>query len=82
MRHLKAVLIVSLTALISAPIALAQQPTSGSGEGGGVQGAVGGGMAGSGSLPFTGLDLIVFVVGGLVLLALGLLLRATTRSSS
>lgn len=83
MRHLKAVLIITLAALISAPIALAQEPSSGAGEGGSVQGAVGGGGSNaSGSLPFTGLDLTVLVAGALVLLAFGLLLRARTRSSS
>jgi hypothetical protein len=81
MRYLKAVLISTLAALISAPIALAQQPSSGAGEGGGVQGAVGGGSNASGSLPFTGLDLIVFVAGALVLLTLGLGLRALRSNS-
>jgi hypothetical protein len=81
MRQLKAFLIVVSAALFSAPIALAQQPNSGAGEGGGVQGAVGsGGSNAGGSLPFTGLDLIVLCAGALLLLALGLGLRAVARA--
>ena len=66
--------------LVWAPLALAQQPNSGAGEGGGVQGAVGGG--GDGTLPFTGLDLLFLFAGGLVLLAVGLGLRRVSRARS
>jgi hypothetical protein len=77
MRQLKAFLIVVSTALVTAPIALAQQPNSGAGEGGGVQGAVGSGGSNAGeSLPFSGLDLTVLFVGALLVLAFGFGLRA------
>jgi hypothetical protein len=66
--------------LVWTPVALAQQPTSGAGEGGGVQGAVGG--AADGTLPFTGLDLIFLFAGGLILLAVGLGLRRVSRARS
>jgi hypothetical protein len=80
MRQLKMLLIVVSAALLTAPIALAQQPSSGAGEGGGVQGTVGGGGTNaSGSLPFTGLDLVVLSGGAVLLLALGLGLRAVTQ---
>jgi len=65
--------------LVWTPVALAQQPTSGLGEGGGVQGAVGGG--GDGALPFTGLDLVFLIVGALALLVVGLGLRRLGRAS-
>ena len=72
--------------LLLAPTALAQQPSSGLGEGGGVQGAVGGGSAGGGTavggtLPFTGLDLVFLVAGGLALLVVGLGLRRVSKAS-
>jgi hypothetical protein len=38
--------------------------------------------AGNGSLPFTGLDLIILAGGALVLLALGFGLRAVPRTNS
>ena len=81
MRRFAAFAAVIFGVLAWAPLALAQQPNSGGGEGGGVQGAVGGGGAG-GDLPFTGLDLRVFVVVGLVLLAAGLALRVLSTSRS
>jgi hypothetical protein len=74
---------VALGVLVWAPLALAQQPSSGLGEGGGVQGAVGGGGVGAGgTLPFTGLDVLVLFAGGLTLLAVGLGLRAVSRARS
>jgi hypothetical protein len=55
----------------SETLLIAQQPSSGAGEGGGVQGTVGGGGTNaSGSLPFTGLDLVVLFAGALLLLGL------------
>ena len=68
MRRFAAFAVILVGVLAWAPLALAQQPNSGAGEGGGVQGAVGGG---GGNLPFTGLDL----AGGLVLRVL-----STSRS--
>ena len=80
MKRLGASAAFILGVLALAPVALAQQPTSGSGEGGGVQGAVGGG--GDGALPFTGLDVFLIVLAGLALLAVGLGLRAVSRARS
>jgi hypothetical protein len=82
MRRLAAVAAIIVGVLASASVALAQQPTSGLGEGGGVQGAVGGGGGGGGSLPFTGLNLLFIVAAGLALLALGFGLRAASRARS
>jgi hypothetical protein len=81
MRRLGVLLAVTLGVLTMAPVALAQQPSSGAGEGGGVQGAVGGG-GGQGALPFTGLDVLFIVLAGLALLALGFGLRAASRARS
>lgn len=80
MKRLAAAAAVILGTLVWAPLALAQQPTSGSGEAGGVQGAVGG--AANGTLPFTGLDLLFLFAAGLVLLAVGFGLRAVSRAKS
>jgi hypothetical protein len=83
MRQIKAVLAVGVTSLIWASVAAAQQPYLGSG--GGVQGEVGGGgdVAGtSGALPFTGFDLGALLVGGVLLLILGFVLRRNTRPRS
>jgi hypothetical protein len=80
-RHFAAVGAFLTGALVFAPLAFAQQPSSGLGAGGGVQGAVGGGAAGGGgSLPFTGLDLAFLVIGGLTLLAVGASLRRLSRA--
>jgi hypothetical protein len=48
------------------------------------QGATGGdvGGAAAGTLPFTGADLVMLVVGGLVLLALGVAIRRWVSSRS
>jgi hypothetical protein len=81
MRRFAAFAAILVGVLAWAPLAVAQQPSSGAGEGGGVQGAVGGGGAG-GDLPFTGLDLRVFAVAGLLLLAGGLALRVLSSSRS
>lgn len=76
-----------LTALLVVPAALAQDGTQSSGyPGGGVGGDVEnrlstvGGTAG-GQLPFTGLNLVILVVGGVVLLGLGALLLLRGRST-
>lgn len=74
---------VGLAILMWAPAALAQSPAvSGyGGVGGEVQGDVGGSGSG-GALPFTGLDLGLLVVGGLVLLVAGLTLRKLAHNKS
>jgi hypothetical protein len=70
---------MALAALAWVPAALAQSPAvSGyGGVGGEVQGDVGGG-----SLPFTGLDLGLLVLGGLLLVAAGLSLRRLAKNKS
>jgi hypothetical protein len=96
MRHLKALTALAATILVAAVFAvsaLAQTPT-GSGYGGqaggslgGVAGGGAGGQAGgvpasqaTGSLPFTGIDLALLVVGGLALTGVGAgLVRAGAR---
>jgi hypothetical protein len=50
--------------------------------GGGVSGAGGGGGSVSGTLPFTGLDLGLFLLGGLMLVATGVALVRLSRSRS
>jgi hypothetical protein len=68
------------TMLLGTPTALAGGYVSSGSEGGAASGASGSATA-AGSLPFTGLDLALIVVGGLMLLASGLLLRRASRSS-
>jgi hypothetical protein len=78
MRQLIAVLVVGVTNLVWASVAFAQGPYVG--NGGGVQSDVGGDVAGTGgSLPFTGFDLGALLVGGVLLLVLGFVLRRHTR---
>jgi hypothetical protein len=81
--------IAVLTALAVIPTAAAQDGTqSGGYPAGGVAGdvenrlgAVGSGAAGAGGqLPFTGVNLIILVVGGVVLLGLGALLVVRGRT--
>ena len=67
-------------ALVVTPAALGGGYIS---NGGGAQGDVEsgvGGAASAGSLPFTGLDLALIVVGGMALLVTGFLLRRAGRS--
>ena len=77
--------------LASASVALAQDPTGRvyGGNGGQISGELGGGgslgsqaSSGSGSLPFTGLDLLFFFAAGAVLIAVGLGLRRLARAKS
>lgn len=74
-------------ALLWVPVALAGgSAQDGYGGGAGVQNQVaqsGGaqGIAG-GSLPFTGLDLALLVIGGLMLLVLGMFLRRAAKSGA
>ena len=57
---------------------------AGYGGGAGVQNEVGqaAGVAASGSLPFTGLDLALLVIGGLMLLVLGVFLRRAAKRTT
>jgi hypothetical protein len=73
-----------LAYLVTASVALAQDPTQSGygGTGGNIQGGVEGGGAGSGSLPFTGLDLLLLVGAGVLLVAAGLTLRRVGRVRS
>jgi hypothetical protein len=76
--------------LLAAPIALAESTQLGGYPGQGVAGAAenqvrgGSGRAGeavvSGTLPFTGLNLVLLVVGGTLLVALGIALTLRGRS--
>jgi hypothetical protein len=96
MRHLKALTALAATVLVAAVFAvsaLAQTPTGSGygGQAGGSLGGVAGGDAGAqaggvpasqatGSLPFTGIDLALLVVGGLALTGVGAgLVRAGAR---
>jgi len=75
-----------LAYLVTASVALAQDPTQSGygGTGGNIQGGVEGGGTGggtgSGSLPFTGLDLLLLVGAGVLLVAAGLTLRRVGRA--
>ena len=82
-RRLWAVGTAVLAYLVTASVALAQDPTQSGygGTGGNIQGDVEGGT-GSGSLPFTGLDLLLLVGAGVLLVAAGLTLRRVGRASS
>lgn len=83
MKRLAAFASVLLAYLVTASVALAQNPTEGGygGTAGNIQGDVQGGGSG-GSLPFTGLDLVLLVGAGALLLAAGLTLRRVGRAKS
>jgi hypothetical protein len=73
-----------LSVLAIAPTALAGSVKAGYGGGAGVQNEVGqtAGVAAGGSLPFTGLDLALLVIGGLMLLVLGMFLRRAAKRTT
>ena len=81
MRRLAAFASSVLVYLLMASVALAQEPTQSGygGTGGNIQGDVEGG---GGSLPFTGLDLLLLVGAGALLLAAGFALRRVGRVRS
>ena len=71
--------------LVFAAFALAGVATSVSaygGEGGRAQASVSGAVNASSNLPFTGVNLGLIVLAGLVLVAAGLLLRRRARSTT
>ena len=80
MKRLTAFASCGLAYLVTASVALAQDPTQSGygGTGGNIQGDVEGG----GSLPFTGLDLLLLVGAGVLLLAAGFTLRRVGRVRS
>jgi hypothetical protein len=67
--------------LALAAVALAQDPTEGGygGAGGAVEGPVEG-AGGAGALPFTGLDVVLLIGAGALLLAAGVTLRRLGRA--
>jgi hypothetical protein len=78
-KRLAAIASSVLAYLVMASVALAQDPTQSGygGTGGNIQGDVEGG-----SLPFTGLDLLLLVGAGVLLLAAGFALRRVGRARS
>jgi hypothetical protein len=83
MRYLRRVAL-ALTAMlvVGVPSALGQDDIAGQvygDAGGGIEGDIAGAGSAGGSLPFTGLDLAFIVIGGLALLAVGVLLRLRSR---
>lgn len=78
---LRYLLAAASAALVWVPSAFAGPAKQGYGGGGGVQDQASQGAAGvaGGSLPFTGLDLALLVIGGLMLLVLGMFLRRAAK---
>ncbi len=90
-RIISTIWLAVLTALVAVPAALAQDGTGSAGyPGGGVAGDVenrlsggGGGVAAAGgTLPFTGVNLLIVVIGGVVLVGLGALLLVRGRTGA
>jgi hypothetical protein len=81
---LRCMLMAVPIALVVAPAAFAagSAPTHGYGGGAGVQNEVGGVQAAGGALPFTGLDLALLVIGGVLLLVVGMVLRRAVRRTT
>jgi hypothetical protein len=65
-------------------LALAQTPVTGGygGQAGNVQEGVAGSGAAGGTLPFTGLDLVLMVAAAVLLLGAGLTMRRLARAKS
>jgi hypothetical protein len=80
MQYVKGFLLVLSAALISPSIALTQ--SSGSSEGGGVQGAAGAQSSNASASLVTGLDLIVLFGGALLIVVIAFGLRAFSRGNS
>lgn len=72
----------TLLTLVAAPAALAGSPDDSvyGGVAGNIQGDVAGAQP-AGNLPFTGLNLALIVIGGVALVAIGVLLRRRTGES-
>ena len=68
-----------LTTLVIPAVAMAGNQSGTPGDAGSAQGALSSG--GSGSLPFTGLNLALIVLAGAALIATGFVLRRRTGSS-
>jgi hypothetical protein len=68
--------------LVFASVALAQEPTGPTygGSGPDIDDQVGSGVAQAGDLPFTGLDLTLGLLAGLLLVTMGLLTRRVARN--
>jgi len=80
MKFLRFLIPLSALALVLVPAAAGgTNPSSTGGTAAGTQGTVSGA---SGSLPFTGLSLVLIVIVGLALLATGILLRRRGSSTS
>jgi hypothetical protein len=73
--------VAATVALVAVPAAVAAIPAEkGYGGGGQIQGELGqGALNAGGNLPFTGLDLALLVIGGLMLLLVGITLRHGSR---
>lgn len=71
-----------LVFLAFASVALAQEPTGPAygGSGPDIDDQVGSGVAQAGDLPFTGLDITLGLLAGLLLVAMGLLTRRVARN--
>jgi hypothetical protein len=84
MRLIGLVVAAAVSIAVLAPAALAQDPTVSvyGGEGGNVQGQLDPSGAAGGVLPFTGIDLAFAFGAGLVLIAVGIVLRRVGRRSA
>jgi hypothetical protein len=71
---------LAATVFLAAPAAFASAPTDR--VYGGAAGSVQKEIEGGGALPFSGFDLVLLFVGGLLLLVTGLVLRRATRRAA
>lgn len=80
MKRLLTVIVTSVASfLLAASVVLAQSPVVVSGYGG--QGGAAAEVESGGALPFTGLDLALLIGGGIVLVAVGVLIRRFSRAA-